>query len=384
MKVLHVIRDLSPETGGPVSAIRGLTTAQRQLGHDVRVVSTDYGYVGGGHDDTDIVILCRCTVDSWRYAPSMKKKLTEWIQWCDVVHIHTIWEHPTLLATRLAWKFSKPYLLRPCGMLDSWSLSQSRLKKGLYLKLFSSSLFQRGNLLHFTTNAERDKSHFPDVMDSVVIGNGLSKESFLPRDVAKEFNATFPELTGKKLVLFLGRVDPKKQPDVVIRAFSEIVGMDVQLHLVVAGPYENAYRADLERIAIELGIVDRVMFTGMLSGNVLYGAYRAAFLYVLPSHQENFGISVAEAMAGFCPVIVSEHVDIKDVIADAGAGRVCSSDYKAVAQEMRYILNDPILARKMGENGRRVAEQFFKWDMIAEKLDKVYELLQCDNSREKR
>ena len=380
MKILHVIRDLSPETGGPVTAIRGLSAMQRQLGHDVCIVSTDYR-CGDKHKDTGREILCRCTIDMWRYAPTMKKKLSEWVQWCDVVHIHMVWEYPALLATRLARKYGKPTIFRPCGMLDEWSLRQGWLKKFLYLKLFSNSLFQQGNLLHFTTNAERDKSLFPDFMETVVIGNGLSEEAFLPRDAVSEFNEKFPELSKKKLVLFLGRVDPKKQPDVVIRAFSEIVEKDALLHLVIAGPCEDIYRAELETIVVERGISDRVTFTGMLSGAVLYGAYRAACIYVLPSHQENFGISVAEAMAGFCPVIISDRVDIKDIIIDARAGRVCSSAYKAVAREMKYALDDSALARTMGENGRRIAEQLFRWDKIAEKLDKVYKSLQCDGGR---
>lgn len=375
MNILHVIRDLSPETGGPVSAIRGLTAMQRKLGQDVCIVSTDYGYEKRD-GNVGREILCKSTIDAWRYAPSMKKKLSEWIQWSDVVHIHTFWEYPTLLAVRLASKYSKPYLLRPCGMLDVWSLNQSHLKKKLYLKLFSNLLFKPGCLLHFTTDAERDNSHYPEGIEVVVIGNGLAEEAFLAKDAIREFYTAFPELTKKKLVLFLGRVDPKKRPDVVIRAFSEVAGIDPHLHLVIAGPYKEEYQIGLERLAKKLGIGERVKFTGMLSNAILYGAYRAASIYVLPSHQENFGISVAEAMAGFCPVIISDQVDIKDMVIDGGAGKVCSIDYNAVAREMRFILDDPVLGQQMGENGRRVAEEFFRWDKIAEEMNKVYESLQ--------
>ena len=99
-------------------------------------------------------------------------------------------------------------------------------------------------------------------------------------------------------------------------------------------------------------------------------------MYVLPSHQENFGITVAEAMAGYCPVIVSHNVDIKDMITSGEAGEVCATESEDIAAAMKLFLDNPLLAETKGANGRKVAEDFFRWTPIAERLTLVYESLQ--------
>jgi len=374
MKILHVISDLSPKTGGPVSAVLGLSETQRELGHEVRIATTDYRLPAKDRDEANVV--CRCTFPFWRYAPSLKGQLTNMVQWADAVHVHTIWEYPTLVALRLARKLNKPCLLRPCGMLDPWSLNQSQLKKRLYMGLFSRDIFFPGVRLHFTTIAEQEKSLYPSGIGSVVIGNGLAESAFVPRDKTEGFFSVFPSLRDKKIILFLGRVHPKKQPDVAIEAFACIADTYPDVYLVIAGPYRAEYRKQLESLVTGMGVEERVLFTGMLSGKALYGAYRAACMYVLPSHQENFGITVAEAMAGYCPVIVSQNVDIKDLVASGNAGKVCATESKDVSDNMRFFLDNPLLAKKTGENGRRVAEGCFRWRQIAERLTLVYESLQ--------
>lgn len=373
MKILHVIRDLSPETGGPVAAIHGLSAMQRQNGDEVSIVSTDYGLSANDRQEEGVEI-CTCTYDKWRYAPTMAEILNHKLAWCDVVHIHTLWEYPTLLAVRLARKMSKPFLLRPCGMLDGWSMSQSRLKKRLYLRLFGKTLFAPPCHLHFTTQEERKKSKAPFDPGSVVIENGISVQAFT-RKTPDVFFECFPELKNKRIVLFLGRLHPKKRPDIAIRAFSLVAPNFPDSVLVLAGPYSEEYHNELAAIADRENIGERVCFIGMLKGNELYGAYRAATVFVLPSMQENFGIAVAEAMAASCPVIISEHVDIRDYIEKGNAGIVCPVEVDQFANALERILGEPELGLRMGANAREVAMEYFTWSRAAEKLDQVYEKL---------
>jgi len=293
MNILHIIRDLSPETGGPVSALHGLSAKQKQLGHKVCIVSTDYGLNRELLQQEGDIILSR-TLKTWRFAPKLKDILKRKIAWCDIVHIHTIWEYPTLAAVQLARKIQKPFLLRTCGMLEEWSLSQSRMKKNIYLTLFAKTLFNPPCLLHFTTQAELEKSIIPGNPDYVVIQNGISQQA-LDNNPQFPFLNSFPELSGKEIVLFLGRIHPKKRPDIAIIAFANVASQFPNAILVFAGPYAVKYREYLTTLAQDYKIRERIKFTGMLKGNILYGAYRAASIFILPSMQENFGIAVAEA-----------------------------------------------------------------------------------------
>lgn len=376
MKILHVIRDLSPATGGPVTAIKALVQAQVLQGHEVVVVSTDYGIssVNSVNSLGPAYVICHCTFGPWRYSPQMRDVLAIWVPWCDVMHVHTLWEYPTLVSLRSARKLGKPFLLRPCGMLDVWSMSQSRLKKRLYLALFARTLFAPPCLLHFTTKAEQLKSPALGNPDAVVIENGVSEHA-LSEQSPDAFLDIFPQLRDKRVVLFLGRIHPKKRPDIAIDAFAKVARQFPDTVLVLAGPYADAYRRELASLAEASNISDRTIFTGMLQGSALYGAYRAANIFLLPSMQENFGIAVVEAMAAARPVVISEHVDIRDYVEAGKAGIVCGVSSESFASALVCLLGQPQLAHAMGNNGRKVAENFFTWDRAANQLDQVYKRL---------
>ncbi len=373
MNILHVIRDISPTTGGPVSAIRGLTNAQRHRGHDIHIAATDYG-LPKDYVALDGEIICKCTFAAWRYSPSLGKKLNEEVQWANIVHIHTMWEYPTVVAARVAKKANKPLLIRPCGMLDSWSMNQSAFKKKLYLRIFSKDLLSPAITLHFTTQAEKSKSIYPQQLDSVIVENGIVEKTFSEDNSAEDFLECYPQLRGKDIILFLGRVHPKKQPEIAVSAFSKIASKFPNASLVMAGPCEPAYQTELINIANDMS-KKRVLFTGMLQGKKLYGAYRAAKVFVLPSFQENFGIAVAEAMANYCPVIISEHVDIKNYIQKGNAGIVCAAKVESFASAISSTLSSPQSSTTMGNNGRKVSEQYFRWDIAAKRLDAVYQTI---------
>jgi glycosyltransferase involved in cell wall biosynthesis len=380
IKILHVIRDISPETGGPVSAIRGLSHAQIERGDEIRIVTTDYG-LADGYTSAEHEFIYPCSFEAWRYAPSLGKAMKKHIKWADAVHIHTLWEYPSLIAARMARTLNKPFLLRPCGMLDAWSMGQGSLKKKIYLKLFSKDLYSDFCRLHFTTEAEKEKSIYPAHLDSVIIENGISDVAFSDANNARDFFSHFPELTGKRIVLFLGRIHPKKQPDIALGAFAQAAVEFPKAHMVFAGPYEDSYRDKLVKMARKLGVHKKITFTGMIQGASLYGSFRAAEMFVLPSMQENFGLAVAEAMANACPVIVSEHVDIKGYIQKGEAGLVCDATADAFAVAIHRVMSMPQLGESMGQQGREVAKRYFRWNIAADRLDTVYQEMTLKQKR---
>ena len=369
LKILHVIPDISPETGGPVTAVKELCSTQDKLGHEACILSTDYGIEKNLSQSNEILV--SCTSKTWRFSIKMYQVMFEKITWSDVVHIHTMWEYPTLLAIHIARKINKPFILRPCGMLDNWSMKQSNFKKKMYLKFFGKKIFKNPCLIHFTSLAEQKKSLIPFQTKSFVLENGVS-ENALKLNKKFFFFDVLPSARNKEIILFLGRIHFKKRPDIAIKAFAKIANEFPNCILVLAGPCSSNYKKELNKYVEKTGLNHRIYFTGILNRKTVLSAFRAATLFLLPSYQENFGIAVAEAMANSCPVIISENVDIKDYIKDGKAGLVCNLNEDSFASAIRYSLSNLDKIEIMGKNGKKVVEKNFKWETIAKKIDKVY------------
>jgi len=162
-----------------------------------------------------------------------------------------------------------------------------------------------------------------------------------PAAQREAFFAAYPHLRGKRLLLFLSRIHVKKGCDLLIEAFARVAASDPSLHLVMAGPDQTGWQAELEVQAQRLGIGDRITWPGMLSGNLKWGAFHAADVFVLPSHQENFGVAVAEALACGLPVLISNKVNIwREIEADC-AGLVAPDTIGGTTHLLRTWLALP-------------------------------------------
>jgi len=141
------------------------------------------------------------------------------------------------------------------------------------------------------------------------------------------FSQQHPNLAGKRLILFLGRIHEKKGLDLLLHAFHEILpAAKTSFHLVIAGPHDTPYGIRMQGLCQQLGLDLHVTWPGMLSGDVKWGAIRSADVFILPSHQENFGISVVEALACRVPVLISNKVNIWREIASDQAGLIENDD----------------------------------------------------------
>jgi glycosyltransferase involved in cell wall biosynthesis len=170
------------------------------------------------------------------------------------------------------------------------------------------------------------------------------------------FLQRFPHLRGKRLLLFLSRIHPKKGVDLLIEAFAAVASSDPRLQLVIAGPDQLGWQAALQRQAAELGIAERITWAGMLSGDLKWGAFRCAELFCLPSHQENFGIVVSEALACGLPVAIAGPVNISAEVAAARAGLVHADTTSGTTAALRQWLALP--AAEQAQMGRRGAQLF--------------------------
>ncbi|MCF6200320.1 MAG: glycosyltransferase, partial [Hyphomicrobiaceae bacterium] len=209
-----------------------------------------------------------------------------------------------------------------------------------------------------------------------VVGYGIAGVSGKADSQKQSFYETVPELEGKQFLLFLSRIHPKKGCDLLIEAFAKISAKYPNCHLVMAGPDQVGLRSQLESLCQQAGVSDKIHWTGMISGDVKWGAFRAADAFALPSHQENFGIVVAEALSCGTPVLLTNKVNIWREVADEKAGLVENDDLSGIKLLLDTFLGLPeeeICAMKY--KARSCFEKYFKIKHAATTLVETLEEL---------
>jgi glycosyltransferase involved in cell wall biosynthesis len=352
----------------------GLAKAQTAMGHKVCIASSNYGLDFTPILDDVEFKLFPCHYDTWRWAPELGRYLQSFVKAFDVVMIESLWQYPTFVAGRACRAANMPYVVSPNGMLDEWSLAQKAWKKKPYMALIERSTLSGAAAIHLTSEGELNHSHLKKWrVPKLVVPLGFDKGQYANLPSSDSFFVRYPELFNRRIVLFLGRLHYKKQPDVLIRAFHQICSDAADLHLVLAGSGEKLYVEKLRELARSLGIEDRVLFTGILKNEAVKEAYRAASIFVLPSWQENFGLSVVEAMAAECPVVVSDHMDLAPDILRGKCGLVVVPNVDETARAMVSLLSNETLRRQMGRNGRRLVLEKFTWENCAQELTVAFE-----------
>jgi len=229
----------------------------------------------------------------------------------------------------------------------------------------------------FTCEEERQlapKSFSPYVAREFVVGYGTRDIEGDPQSQHATFIAHVPALKGRRFILFLSRIHPKKGVDLLIRAFARYADTFPDLDLVIAGPDQTGSKSELQRLAGELSVDNRIHWPGMLSGDAKWGAFRSADFFVLPSHQENFGIVVAEAMALSKPVLITNKVNIWREIATDGAGLVVNDDLEGIAAGLREMCE--LSPQQLAARGRNARNSFSKRYDLEENAMKLLQLLE--------
>jgi glycosyltransferase involved in cell wall biosynthesis len=370
VRILHVIHSVDPRGGGPIEGIRQLSAPLVAQGHRVEVLSLDppgtpwsgdlpFHPVGNGHA-------------GFGYARGVVDWLIGHADDYDITLVNGLWQYGGLAVWRAARKTRRPYGVFTHGMLDPWFKRRyplKHLKKWLYWPWGEYRVLRDAAAVLFTCEQERRdarESFWLYRANEKVLGFGITAP---PEDAAGQlsaFHAKFPALAKRRLLLFLGRLHEKKGCDLLLRAFARI---PADTHLVMAGPADSPYADWLKQLARELGIADRVTWTGMISGDVKWGAFRAAEAFVLPSHQENFGISVVEALACRCPVLISDKVNIWREITADGAGLIGDDTQEATDHLLAQWLALPSTERSfMAGRARACFERHFQVEGVSQHL----------------
>ncbi|MBI4397742.1 MAG: glycosyltransferase [Candidatus Omnitrophica bacterium] len=374
MNILHVIPSLSGTTGGPARALFDLTRQLVLEGHSVTIFTTASA---GGRSQNGFTIeqFQRKWPRPYCYAPDLKNRLEETLAGFDVVHIHGIWWYPTYIASRLCHQKKIPYIIRPCGMLDRYSLSRHGFKKQIYGWLIERKNLEQAGAIHFTSEEEKNRSAlFGSKATAAVIPLGVFMEDYLEALPQGEFRARHSPLLGKKIILFLGRIHFKKGLDLLVRAFSSMHQQNPAVHLVIAGP-DDGYLQSLKRFIRRNNIESSVTLLGYVEGRQKLALLRDSDIFCLPSRQENFGIAVIEAMAAGLPVVVSDQVNICREIDAARAGKVVPCDERALEHALKELLQCEEERKQMAERAKKVVQEQFQWKQVTQKIIQLYKSL---------
>jgi len=381
LRILHVISSLAPRYGGPTQVCLELCQELARRGEQAAIYTTNID--GRGELDVPLdhplwtngvevryfpVQKPRPYVMSWPLARALRRA----IPGQDIVHIHSLYLFPSAAAAYYCRRAGVPYLVRPHGTLDPYLFRRHRRRKVLYERLFEWRNLNRAAAIHFTTRDEEELARPLGLRArGVIVSPGVHPERYAEGPDHAAFVEVWPEMRGRRVVLFLGRLNFKKGLDLLAKAFGELGRRREDVHLMLAGP-DDGYGDTVRRWLKAEGVLHRCTFAGMLLGSRKLAALRNADVFVLPSYTENFGVAVVEAMACRLPVIISNRVNIWREVAEARAGLVVGCDANEVSRAIAAVLDDPASRAAMTERARRLVAARFTWAVAGQRMVEVY------------
>jgi glycosyltransferase involved in cell wall biosynthesis len=394
MRLLHVTQSYYPflDMGGPTVKVRALARGLASFGHAVTVLTADLGFdrdkqeIAGAipgrwgfeakEDGVEAVYLrTRARYRSLTWNPGVAAFCRERLGSFDLAHIYGLYD---LVGPRVASacrRIARPYVVEPMGMFVP--IVRSLWVKRRYHATLGGRLIRGASRVIATSEQERQEFLEGGIADSkiVVRRNGIDIPAQFPP--TGSFRSQWNIPNGAKLVLFLGRLVSKKSPDLMLEAFSQWNRRGNRSQgsvLVIAGPDEgDGFRPRLEANAAQMGLNGNVLFTGPLYGDAKWAAYRDADVFVLPSQNENFGNTAAEAVASGTPVLVTDRCGIAPIV-DQRAGLVVPHDRTALEAGLAQILDDSAVAARLRVGCEAVAKSL-SWAEPLAQMETLYQEL---------
>lgn len=292
----------------------------------------------------------------------------------DVVHIHALFSFSSLAAGMIARHSRVPYIIRPLGVLNEWGMKNRRKwVKNLSFRLLEAPLLRGASAIHFTSEQEREEADkLGPWPQAEIIPLGLDLASFDHMPPTSEVSRRFPRLAGKKIVLFLSRLDPKKGVERLIEAFALCAGSHPEAWLMIVGTGDADYVASLQAQAGRAGIANHVEWAGHLEGADKLAALASASVFVLPSSSENFGIALLEAMAARLPCISTRGVALAVDAARHGAVLAGDGSPAWLAEQISRLLSDPGARDELSSKAAALSREHYSLEAMGKALAALY------------
>lgn len=391
MRILMVIPALGSVYGGPSKIVLELAESLGKLDVDVDIVATN----ANGSTTVDFPLNQWITQNHYRvqyfsYCDFLDYKLT-WAltQWLFVnipnyslVHTHAIFSYPILAAYWICQVYKIPYIATPHGMLEPWALAYKSWKKEAYFSFLEKPSLQKASAIQMTASSEVKQIHKLRLNTKpIFVPNGIHWEDFASLPDPKILYHQFPETQNKTLILFLGRIDPKKGLDLLAPAFAQVHQNFSDTHLIIAGPDNTGFLPKAENYFIEAECRDSVTFTGMLTGDMKYSALSAASIYIAPSYSEGFSMSILEGMASGLPCIFTTACNFPEA-KEAQVAKVVEVNQEEIVKALLWCLSHEEEAKEMGQRARRFILENYTWNKISIKLVEVYRSIIENHSKQ--
>jgi glycosyltransferase involved in cell wall biosynthesis len=392
MRILNVTESYAPfyEFGGPPVKVRALSEGLAARGHEVTVLTADWGLEKREmekpsghsadrspfgwrreHSGVHAIYLptwLRYRAVSWN--PAVKRFCRARLDNFDAVHIYGLYDLLGPAVAASCRKRGTPYVVEPIGMFAP--IVRSLRLKRLYHTLYGKKLFEGAAAVIATAEQEREELIRGGIARAKIVlrRNGvLLPEKLPPRG---GFRNAFDISASTPLVLFLGRLSAKKSPELLLRAFASLPRLETAnaAQLVFIGPDEGGMREHLQKTAANLGVAGRTRILGPLFGDEKWAAYRDADVFVLPSQNENFGNTAAEAAAAGTPVIITENCGVAALLSE-GAALVVPQTQDALARAIESVLADPQLHARLSTAGKQIAARL-GWEEPVSQMEALY------------
>ncbi len=345
MRILQVIHSVEPAGGGPIESALQIESVLSEMGHRSAIASLDAPDAPSVKESKGERIALGPPFLHYGYSSRFTQWLREHSDEYDAVIVHGIWQYSSYGTWKALRGGKTPYFVCVHGMLDPWFKRRyplKHIKKWLYWPWAEYKVLRDARAVFYCCEQERllarRSFRLYKCREDVVCYYGTA----LPpgdKDAKKEiFWNRFPHLRNKRLILFLGRIHPKKGCDLLIESFAGISKKNTYLHLVIAGPDQIGWQQTLQGLSRKSGISDRITWAGMLTDDLKWGAFYASEVFILPSHQENFGVAIAEALACGLPVLITDKINIAREIKADGAAFVGNDDLKGITESLENWL----------------------------------------------
>lgn len=379
MRILHVMGTLDPAAGGPSQSVRVLMS-YASIGYVGEVVTFDAPEAPWLKTLAFPVHPLGPVGSTYGFNP----RLVPWIRAnrhrFDGIVVNGLWQYCGLAARRALSGTDTPYLVFTHGMLDPYfkhAFPLKHTKKWPYWLLAEYWNLRGAYRVLFTSEAEKqlaEESFWLHRWTPYVVPYGAKGPTGDPETMKQIFFDQCPQVKGRRYLLFLGRIHRKKGCDLLVDAFAKVAADDPELQLVMAGPDQQQWSAELQQTALKAGIAARIHWPGMITGDAKWGAFHGAEAFILPSHQENFGIAVAEAMACGTPVLLSDKVNIAEEIANDGAGFMEPDTLDGTLRLLqRWIATSPREREQMAEQATASFKQRYDMQQTAKTIIGLFE-----------
>ena len=376
---VHFVREIRSELGGVVTAGVDLCQSMAARGHRIVLVTCDakdapaYWNEPGGNWP-EVVEVPPAAFTDLLLSREGVQRFSQVMATVDVAHLHTPWDLCNFQLMRPLRKARVPYIITVHGMLDRYSMEHKTAKKRTFLAVGGRRLFRQATTIHFTAQGEMEQAleFIPGKDRSLVQAYALDLSSYNPLPGPEPALRAFPQIRPEaRKILFLSRLHPKKGVDLLIRAAAELKKGTMPFQLLIAGPGDERYVGQLKSLAKELGVDDVTEFLGMVHGIEKRSLYEAADVFVLPTHQENFGLVLAEAMACGTAVITTRGTDVWHELEEGGA-RIVDPTPQRIAESIIEVVSDRDKCRQIGLKALEFVYRWLDRDHVSAAYEDMY------------